>query len=89
MRAYLDRKTWRVKAQIVPGPEGRETLALPFAPEEVEAAQARAALVGELLAGLVAAGDAAVILAMLVQRELQIPEVVAAGEVLVELAVPV
>jgi len=58
VRAYLDRKVWRVKAQIAPGPEGRETLALPFFPEEGEAAQARAALVGELLAGLVAAGQA-------------------------------
>jgi hypothetical protein len=75
MKAWLDRKVWRVKVRVSPGPEGRESLALtPFSPEDEVGAQARAALLGELLEGLAAANQAEELCRDVARTLVQLPE---------------
>lgn len=73
MRAYLDRTVWRVKARVRPGEQGRLTLAINVPTADEAGAQARSALLDELLEGMRQAGQPADLLEDVVKKLCALP----------------
>lgn len=73
MKAYLDRTVWRVKARVRPGEQGRLTLAINVPTSDEAGAQARSALLDELLEGMRQAGQPADLLEDVVKKLCALP----------------